>query len=89
MVLIKVSVTPAHSRKAIVKSLVGQVNPPRYLRRAAEFHYLASIPPNEVKAKPTRKCRVCKATKGSRKETRYVCGYCEDNPPPPPPPPVS
>ena len=46
---------------------------------AADFHYLAPIPEGEKKKNPTRQCKQCWKNK-SRKESRYISGYYEDQP---------
>ena len=44
------------------------------------FQHLAPIPTTGTKSKPTRKCRV--STENLvKKETRYVCEGCPENPP--------
>ena len=45
----------------------------------ANFHYLITIPDGEKKKKPTRRCKQCWKQE-IRKESRYACGYCDNNP---------
>ena len=46
----------------------------------ADFHYLEPIPAEDKKKYPTRRCKQCWKT-STRKESRFVCGFCEDKPP--------
>ena len=43
-------------------------------------HYLETLPPTEKKERPTKACRICTKNK-LRRETRYFCTVCEDQPP--------
>ena len=43
-------------------------------------HYLETLPPTEKKERPTKACRICTKNK-LRRETRYFCPVCEDQPP--------
>ncbi|XP_065185884.1 piggyBac transposable element-derived protein 4-like [Sycon ciliatum] len=51
---------------------------PRTVMMAA--HMPACIPPTAKKATPTRVCRYCSKTKGVRKESRYCCLQCPNQP---------
>lgn len=47
--------------------------------RLSGQHFLATVPPTEKKAHPTKPCRVCSQTRygpKKRKETRYLCEQC-------------
>ena len=67
-------------REIIVNNLVGVLKQPAHLRPVCDFHYLEVLPPTEKKKNPTRRCQYCNKMK-IRRESRYVCGYCEDRPP--------
>ena len=67
-------------KKAIVKSLIGLPKQSRNLRPQANFHYLCPIPGTEKKVTPTRACKQC-STKERRRESRYQCVKCPDQPP--------
>ena len=60
-----------------IRWLIGDIQQPRCIQPVANFHYLFPIPATGKKNNPTRKCVVC-ATAGKRRESRYICAYCED-----------
>ena len=62
-----------------VRWLIGDIQQPKCIQPVANFHYLFPIPATGKKNNPTRKCMVC-ATAGKRRESRYICAYCEDQP---------
>ena len=66
-------------KEQTVKWLVGEIKLPNYLLPIANFHYFNPIPPSDKKENPTRKCITCNK-KGKRKESRYICAYCDDQP---------
>src|SRR6218665_2017970 len=49
------------------------------LTRLMGQHYLCVIPANASKARPCKKCVVCRKN-GKRRETRYVCETCPSQP---------
>ena len=65
-------------RKVVVKWLIVETVQPRQFK--PQFHYLAIIPPSRKKEIPTRVFKVCCSNK-IRRETRYMCAFCEGNPP--------
>lgn len=67
-------------REIIVTNLNCVLKTSAYLRPVCNFDYLEPLPPTEKKPNPSRKCQHCKK-KGIRKESCYVCGYCEDKSP--------
>ena len=67
-------------REIIVNNLVGVLKQPVHLQPVCDFHYLEVLPPTEKKKNATRRCQYCNKMK-IRRESRYVCGYCEDRPP--------
>ncbi|XP_037032190.1 piggyBac transposable element-derived protein 4-like [Bradysia coprophila] len=46
--------------------------------RTGKFHYLDSLPPTKNKQFPTKQCAQC--SKNKRKETRYFCPVCPEQP---------
>lgn len=66
-------------KENIVKCLIGERRKKKFLEPSANFHYLVPIPEGEKKKNPTRRCKQCWKNK-TRKESRYICEYCEDNP---------
>ena len=66
-------------KQEAVEWLVGEVATPRYLKPIANFHYLYPIPVTGKKKNPTKRCCLC-STPQKRKETRYICLYCDDQP---------
>ena len=67
-------------REKIVNNLVDVLKQPAHLRPVYDFHNLEVLPPTEKKKNPTRRCQYCNKMK-IRRESRYVCGYCEDRSP--------
>jgi len=66
-------------KENIIKSLIGRRKQKRHLDSTASFHYLEPIQDGEKKKNPTRRCKQC--SKGqSRRESRYICGFCDDTP---------
>ena len=55
-----------------------KVKPPAR-KPLASFHYLLTIPQSGIKTNPTKKCNHCIKNQ-VRRESRYVCGYCPDQP---------
>uniref|UniRef100_A0A1A9ZX35 DDE_Tnp_1_7 domain-containing protein n=1 Tax=Glossina pallidipes TaxID=7398 RepID=A0A1A9ZX35_GLOPL len=47
--------------------------------KKSSLHYLDPLPPTRKKKGPTRQCKVC-AQKNVRKETRYYCPTCRNEP---------
>ena len=46
----------------------------------AKFHFPEKIPPTEKKLSPTKRCIYCWNKGDLRKETSFVCGFCEGKP---------
>ena len=57
--------------------MVGEPLRPAPLRPRANFHYLGRIPKSGKKDHPQKPCKQCI----KRKDTRFMCMYCPDNPP--------
>ena len=64
-------------KEAVVTWLIGEIPQPKFLRPVANFHYLASLPRNERKQRPARRCRWWK--KKPAKEVD-MCPTCKDQP---------
>uniref|UniRef100_A0A1A9WYG9 PiggyBac transposable element-derived protein domain-containing protein n=1 Tax=Glossina brevipalpis TaxID=37001 RepID=A0A1A9WYG9_9MUSC len=52
---------------------------PNIGQNQSSLHYLDSLPPTKKKKGPTRQCKVC-AQKNIRRETRYYCPTCRNEP---------
>ena len=66
-------------KENVIKCLIGERKKKTFMESEADFPYLAPISEGEKKKNRTRRCKQCWKNK-SRKESRYVCGYCEDHP---------
>ena len=66
-------------RESIIKNLVGARKVKPYEKPFASFHYPLTIPESEKKKNPTRKCKQCNQN-AIRRETRFIYGYCSDQP---------
>ena len=66
-------------KQYVVEWLIGDIQLPKFVQPVANFHHLFPIPATEKKNNPTRKCSHC-STPTKRKESRYICAYCEDKP---------
>lgn len=66
-------------KETIITSLVGQPKPSKHMQPQASFHYLAAIEPTEKKKHPARTCKHC-SSNGKRRETRYICPRCPQQP---------
>ena len=66
-------------KQQIIQWLIGDLQLPRSHQPVAHFHYLFPIPATEKKKTPTRRCIHC-SIKNNRKESRYICAYCIDQP---------
>lgn len=67
-------------KENVIKSLIGERKRKKHMEPTADFHYLEPIPAGDKKKYPTRRCKQCWKT-NTRKESRFVCGFCEDKPP--------
>ena len=65
--------------EVIIKKVIGKRKKEPTSISMANFQYLAAIPENQQKKKPTRRCRHC-ATNKIRRELRYQCGHCAEQP---------
>ena len=63
-----------------VRWLLGEMTTANNLQPVANFHYLHPIPSTGKKDKPTRKCICCHEAGRKRKESRYMCAYCDNQP---------
>ena len=63
-----------------MNNLICVLKQPAHLRPVCGFHYLEVLPPTEKKKNPIRRCQYCNKMQ-IRRESRYVCGHCEDRPP--------
>ena len=69
-------------KERVIEWLIGEIATPKYLTPAAEFHYLHPMPEGYQgmkKKRPSKNCTFC-STPGNRHETRYVCGFCRNQP---------
>ncbi|XP_057292564.1 piggyBac transposable element-derived protein 4-like [Hydractinia symbiolongicarpus] len=66
-------------KDTIITSMVGQPKPSKHMQPQASFHYLAAIEPTEKKKHPARTCKHC-SSNGKRRETRYICPGCPQQP---------
>ena len=67
-------------KENVITSLIGERKRKKHMELTADFHYLEPIPAGDKKKYPTRQCKQCWKT-NTRKESRFVCGFCEDKPP--------
>ena len=65
--------------ECVIRNLIGKPKPKKHMVPQASFHYLAPIPPTEKKKNPCRCCKHC-SSNGKRKETRYLCVRCPEQP---------
>ena len=75
----KIKLQITEFKQYVVEWLIGEPKLPKCFQPVANFHYLFPIPATEKKKNPTRKCVSC-STPTNRRESRYVCAYCEDQP---------
>ena len=75
----KYKMTCTEFKQHTVRWLVGETTIPSHLKPGAEFHYLHRIP-SKIKTNPIRQCVFCKSKGLKRKESRYICAYCDDQP---------
>ena len=62
-------------------NLVGELKKKKPVKVKAGFHYPEPIPATEKKNNPARECAHCSRKNGNkRKETRYICSVCPDQP---------
>ena len=66
-------------KESVIKCLIGEKKKKKFMEPAADSHNLAPIRDREKKKNLTRRCKQCWKNK-SRKESRYVYGYCKDHP---------
>ena len=66
-------------KESIIRYLVGPPKPTKFTKPQANFHYLCPIPATEKKKTPTRVCKHC-SIKGRRRESRYQCLRCPEQP---------
>ena len=67
-------------KECVIRNLLGKPKPKKHMVPQASFHHLAPIPPTEKKNNPCRCCKHC-SSNGKRKETRYLCVRCPEQPP--------
>ena len=67
-------------KEKVIKSLIGKRTRKKHMEPTADFYYLEPIPAGDNKKYPTRRCKQYWKT-DTRKESRFVCGFCEDKPP--------
>ncbi|XP_050704248.1 piggyBac transposable element-derived protein 4-like [Eriocheir sinensis] len=66
-------------RQPIQRAPFGRIQDPTRAR-LNERHFIALIPPTELKPKPYRRCHVCSHTTRAprkRSDTRYYCRHCD------------
>ena len=66
-------------REKVVESFVEPRKKVEGTRPYANFHYLMKIPATEKKKVVMRRCVKC-YTDGIRRKSRFMCGFCPDNP---------
>ena len=72
-------ITTADFKQQAVEWLVGEIATPKHLQPVANFHHLFPMPASGKKNTPTKRCCLC-STPAKRKETRYICLFCTDQP---------